>query len=157
MATIAGVETTVKHINDAAGKGAKVLCGGKRPEGPEFAKGYFFEPTILRDVTHDMLVMQEETFGPLVGVMPFTGLDEAVKLANDSVYGLAAIVYTSDLKTADRLTKEINAGNVAVNNVDAGVVNAPYGGWKDSGLGHEHGPEGLYEYLQTKHVRVRYL
>jgi succinate-semialdehyde dehydrogenase/glutarate-semialdehyde dehydrogenase len=157
MATIGGVETTVKHINDAAGKGAKVLCGGKRPEGPEFAKGYFFEPTILRDVTHDMLVMQEETFGPLVGVMPFDGLDEAVNLANDTVYGLAAIVYTSDLKTADRLTKEINAGNVAVNNVDAGVLNAPYGGWKDSGLGHEHGPEGLYEYLQTKHVRVRYL
>jgi len=66
------------------------------------------------------------------------------------------IVYTNDLKLSDRFSKEINAGNVAINNVDAGVMNAPYGGWKDSGIGHEHGPEGLYEYLQIKHVRVRY-
>lgn len=78
-------------------------------------------------------------------------------MANDSPYGLAAIVYTSNLGLADRLSKEINSGNVAINNVDAGVINAPYGGWNDSGFGHEHGPEGLYEYLRVKHVRVRFL
>jgi succinate-semialdehyde dehydrogenase/glutarate-semialdehyde dehydrogenase len=104
-----------------------------------------------------MLVMTEETFGPVVGVMPFKDIDEAIALANDSVYGLAAIVYTNSLSLAERLAREIDAGNVAINNVDAGVINAPYGGWKDSGFGHEHGPEGLYEYLNIKHVRVRYL
>lgn len=157
MCTRSGVEKAIEHIEDAVKKGAKVVCGGKRPEGEEYRKGYFFEPTILRDVNHSMLVMTEETFGPVVGVMPFKDIDEAIALANDSVYGLAAIVYTNNLSLAERLAREIDAGNVAINNVDAGVINAPYGGWKDSGFGHEHGPEGLYEYLNIKHVRVRYL
>lgn len=157
MCTRSGVEKAIEHIEDAVKKGAKVVCGGKRPEGEEYRKGYFFEPTILRDVNHSMLVMTEETFGPVVGVMPFKRIDEAIALANDSVYGLAAIVYTNSLSLAERLAREIDAGNVAINNVDAGVINAPYGGWKDSGFGHEHGPEGLYEYLNIKHVRVRYL
>lgn len=157
MCTRSGVEKAIEHIEDAVKKGAKVVCGGKRPEGEEYRKGYFFEPTVLRDVNHSMLVMTEETFGPVVGVMPFKDIDEAIALANDSVYGLAAIVYTNNLSLAERLAREIDAGNVAINNVDAGVINAPYGGWKDSGFGHEHGPEGLYEYLNIKHVRVRYL
>jgi succinate-semialdehyde dehydrogenase/glutarate-semialdehyde dehydrogenase len=89
--------------------------------------------------------------------MPFDGIDEALGLANDCIYGLAAIAYTQNLTTAMTCAKEINAGNVAVNNVDAGVINAPYGGWKQSGFGHEHGPEGLYEYMNVKHVRIRTL
>ncbi|KLU62270.1 succinate-semialdehyde dehydrogenase [NADP(+)] GabD [Peptococcaceae bacterium CEB3] len=157
VTTSAVVEKTKSHIQDAREKGAKIVCGGKKPEGKEFEKGYYFEPTILSDVDHDMLVMKEETFGPLVGVMPFGDLDEAVTLANDSCYGLAAIVFTESLSTANRLSLDLNAGNIAVNNVDAGVINAPYGGWKDSGFGHEHGPEGLHEYLNIKHVRMRYL
>jgi succinate-semialdehyde dehydrogenase/glutarate-semialdehyde dehydrogenase len=157
MCTLSGIKKTISHIQDAVGKGAKVVCGGKRPDGPKFEKGYFFEPTILRDVDHSMLVMREETFGPLVGVMPFDTLDEAVKLANDTQYGLAAIVFTQDINTARCLCRDIEAGNVAVNNVDAGVINAPYGGWKDSGFGVEHGSEGLYEYLHIKHIRIRYL
>lgn len=157
MCTRGSLETSKSHIEDAVSKGAKVICGGKKPEGSKFEKGLFFEPTVIRDVTHDMLVMREETFGPVVGVMSFKDLDEAIKLANDTNYGLAAIGYTSSLNTAKRLAHEIKAGNVAINNVDAGVINAPYGGWKDSGFGHEHGPEGLYEYLRIKHVRMRYL
>lgn len=157
MCTAAGVEKALAHIDDAVKKGAKVICGGKRPEGDEYRKGYFFEPTVLRDVTHDMLIMTEETFGPVVGVMPYKDIDQAIALANDSDYGLAAIVYTNNLSLAERLAREIDAGNVAINNVDAGVINAPYGGWKDSGFGHEHGPEGLYEYLNIKHIRVRCL
>jgi succinate-semialdehyde dehydrogenase/glutarate-semialdehyde dehydrogenase len=157
MCTAGGVETSLSHIEDAVSKGAKIAIGGKKPSGEKFVKGYYFEPTILRDTNHSMLVMQEETFGPVVGVMPFKTYEEAVKLANDSVYGLAAIVFTDSLRLADYLSKKIDAGNVAINNVDAGVINAPYGGWKDSGFGHEHGPEGLYEYLLIKHVRVRYL
>ncbi len=157
MCTPDGLETVKEHINDAVSKGAEVVCGGKKPEGSEFEKGLFFEPTILKDVNHEMLIMREETFGPAVGVMPYKDLDEAIKLANDTNYGLAAIGYTESLSTARRLAREIEAGNVSINNPSPGVLNAPYGGWKDSGFGHEHGPEGLFEYLLTKHVRVTHL
>ncbi len=155
MCTKKGVETVKTHIADALGKGAKLVCGGKKPAGEAYEKGNFFEPAILRDANHDMLVMREETFGPAVGVMPFDTVDEAIRLANDCRYGLAAIAYTESLSLAARFAEELNAGNVAINNVDAGVINAPYGGWYDSGFGHEHGPEGLYEYLHVKHVRIR--
>jgi succinate-semialdehyde dehydrogenase/glutarate-semialdehyde dehydrogenase len=157
MCTTGGIKTSVSHIEDAVSKGAKIACGGRKPEGAKYEKGYYFEPTILRDVNNDMLVMKEETFGPVVGVMPFSTYEEAVELANDSVYGLASIIFTESLSLANYLSKKIDSGNVAINNVDAGVINAPYGGWKDSGFGHEHGPEGLYEYLLIKHVRLRYL
>lgn len=157
MCTVGGVMTAKRHVADALEKGAVLVCGGKAPKGHEFTRGNYFEPTILKDVTHDMIVMKEETFGPVVGVMPFHNLEEAINLANDTPYGLAAIVYTQSLSTASQLTRRIQAGNVAVNNVDAGVINAPYGGWKESGYGHEHGPEGLYHYLHTKHIRIRTL
>lgn len=157
MANAEGLAKTRKHIADALEKGAGLACGGRKPAGEEFANGYFFEPTILTGVDHQMKVMTEETFGPVVGVMPFDTLDQAIALANDTPYGLAAYGFTDNLDEADKLAREIVSGNVAINNVDAGVMNAPYGGWKDSGQGHEHGPEGLFEYLQAKHVRVRYL
>ncbi len=152
-----GVKKAQRHITDALEKGVKIAYGGKRPEGEEFHKGFFFEPTILTNVNHYMLVMREETFGPVVGVMPFEDVDEAIALANDTSYGLASYVFTNDLNEVDRLSRELQSGNVAINNVDAGVINAPYGGWKESGLGHEHGPEGLHEYLKVKHVRLRFL
>jgi succinate-semialdehyde dehydrogenase/glutarate-semialdehyde dehydrogenase len=157
MCTLGGINTAIRHIEDAVSKGAKITCGGKKPEGEKYKKGHYFEPTILRDVNHNMLVMKEETFGPVVGVMPFKTVEEAIDLANDSVYGLAAIIFTESLSLANKIALQIKAGNVAINNVDAGVINAPYGGWKDSGFGHEHGPEGLYEYLLIKHIRVQYL
>lgn len=156
MASREGVEKAERHIADAVEKGASIACGGRRPEGEEFRKGFFFEPTILAGVNHEMLVMREETFGPVVGVMSFEALDEAIALANDTPYGLASYAFTNDLNEADRLCRELRAGNVAINNPDAGVVNAPYGGWGESGMGLEHGPEGLYEYLKVKHVRVRF-
>lgn len=156
LCTANGLKTVQKHLQDGLKKGAKLVCGGKPPATIEGEKGYFFEPTILVDVNHSMLVMSEETFGPLVGVMPFDTLEEAITQANDSPYGLAAIGYTKNLSTATKLIQELQAGNVAINHVDAGVINAPYGGWKDSGYGHEHGPEGLFQYLHTKHARVRY-
>jgi succinate-semialdehyde dehydrogenase/glutarate-semialdehyde dehydrogenase len=152
-----GVKKAQCHITDALEKGAKIAYGGKRPEGEEFHKGFFFEPTILTNVNHYMLVMREETFGPVVGVMSFEGLDEAIALANDTSYGLASYAFTNNLDEADRLSRELQSGNVAINNVDAGVINAPYGGWKESGQGYEHGPEGLHEYLKVKHVRLRFL
>jgi succinate-semialdehyde dehydrogenase/glutarate-semialdehyde dehydrogenase len=156
MASQEGLEKTKRHIQDALSKGARLVWGGKKPKGPEFAIGYFFEPTILADVGHSMLVMTEETFGPVVGVMAFGSLDEAIKLANSTPYGLAAYLYTNDLHEMEKVTKGLEAGSVAVNNVDAGIMNAPYGGWKQSGIGYEHGHEGLEEYLHLKHIRVRF-
>ena len=156
MASPDGLEKSVRHVEDAVSKGATVVTGGKRPGGPQFEKGYFYEPTILSGCDHRMLVMTEETFGPVVGVMAFETLEEAIRLANDTPYGLAAYGFTNDLHEMGKLSRELEAGSVAINNVDAGIMNAPYGGWKQSGVGHEHGHEGLEEYLNLKHIRIRY-
>jgi len=156
MASRPGLEKTRRHIEDALNKGARLICGGRRPPGGQYDKGYFFEPTILADTTHDMLIMTEETFGPAVGVMSYGSLDEAVELANATPYGLAAYACTNDLHEMHKLSQALEAGSVAVNNVDAGIMNVAYGGWKQSGIGHEHGHEGLAEYLNLKHVRIRY-
>jgi succinate-semialdehyde dehydrogenase/glutarate-semialdehyde dehydrogenase len=156
MASAEGLQKTKLHIDDAMSKGARLVCGGRRPAGDQFRKGYFFEPTILADTTHEMLIMTEETFGPAVGVMPFRNLDAAIQLANATPYGLAAYAFTNDLHEMNKLSKELHSGSVAVNNVDAGIMNVAYGGWKQSGIGREHGHEGLEEYLQLKHVRIRY-
>ncbi len=156
MATLAGLEKTKEHISDALLKGARLCWGGKKPEGKEFVKGYFFMPTILAETTHAMKIMQEETFGPAVGVMPYDTIDEAINLANGTNYGLAAYVFTDNLHEVDRFSRELEMGNVAVNNPDAGVINAPYGGFKASGSGYEHAKAGMMEYLHTKHVRIKY-
>ena len=156
MANSAGLEKTKRHIDDAVSKGARIAYGGNRPPGREFEKGYFFLPTILTEVTHDMLIMHEETFGPAVGVMPYSTIDQVIEYANSTRYGLASYVYTDDLHEADEFSRRLVSGNVAINNPDAGVINAPYGGFKDSGQGYEHGPEGLEQYLVAKHVRIRY-
>lgn len=100
--------------------------------------------------------MSEETFGPIVGVAPFDELSEAVTLANDTPYGLASYVWARDASEIRFLSRALDYGNVAVNNVDAGIMNAPYGGRKQSGVGYEHGREGLLEYMNFKHIRVRY-
>ena len=156
MASLAGIEKAHEHIADAVRKGATLAYGGNRPKGAEYERGHFFTPTILTEVTHDMLVMQEETFGPVVGVMRYSSIDEAVKHANATSYGLACYAYTDNLHEADEFARRLMAGNVSINNPDAGVINAPYGGFKESGSGYEHGPEGLREYLRAKHVRTRY-
>lgn len=156
MANRAGVEKSVRHIEDALARGACIACGGRKPEGEVYRRGHYFLPTVLTGVNHDMLVMREETFGPVVGVMPYRSVSEAIALANATPYGLAAYVYTDDLQEADEFSAALEVGNVAINNPDAGVINAPYGGFKDSGQGYEHGPEGLEQYLQAKHIRVRY-
>ncbi|WP_258358630.1 NAD-dependent succinate-semialdehyde dehydrogenase [Moorella sulfitireducens (nom. illeg.)] len=155
MATSEGLEKTLAHLQDAVKKGATVVYGGKRPEkaGP----GYFFMPTVLTNVNHQMLVMTEETFGPLAPVMSFSDLEEAVTLANDSPYGLVAYVYTSNLKTAFALSERLQFGTVGINNVTGGEVAFPYGGWKESGLGVELSHHGLNEYLALKHIRMTLL
>ncbi|WP_146135024.1 aldehyde dehydrogenase family protein, partial [Yersinia pseudotuberculosis] len=115
---------------------------------------HFFRPTVLADCTHQMRVMTEETFGPLVGLAPFDDIDEVISRANDTPYGLAAYIYARDLAAIHRLSAALDYGNVAINNVDASMMNAPYGGRKQSGVGYEHGREGLLEYFNFKHIRL---
>ena len=148
------LEKTKAHIADALSNGARLVCGGSAPAALHLKNGYFFRPTVLADCTHAMKVMTEETFGPLVGIAAFDKNEEAVRLANDTPYGLASYVYTKNLDEARYFMRYLDYGNVAVNNVDAGIINAPYGGWKQSGVGLEHGREGLLEYLNFKHVRI---
>ena len=148
------LEKTKEHIADALSNGARLVCGGSAPAALHLKNGYFFRPTVLADCTHAMKVMTEETFGPLVGVAAFDNNEEAVRLANDTPYGLASYVYTKNLDETRYFMRYLDYGNVAINNVDAGIINAPYGGWKQSGVGLEHGREGLLEYLNVKHVRI---
>ncbi len=156
MANAEGIKKTTLHVQDAVQKGGKLLYGGKKPSGKEFERGYFFMPTIIADATSDMLVMSEESFGPIVGVAPYENVEEVIAMANSTPYGLATYVYTDNLLEVDEFSSRLESGNVAFNNPDAGVINAPYGGFKNSGMGYEHGPEGLREYLKAKHLRIRY-
>lgn len=156
MASGEPLAKTREHLADALAKGARLVAGGAAPEGSGYARGHFFRPTVVADCTHAMKVMTEETFGPLVGVAPFDDLDEAIALANDTPYGLASYVYARDMIEIQTLSNGLDYGNVAVNNVDAGIMNAPYGGRKQSGVGCEHGREGLLEYFNFKHVRLHH-
>ncbi|MFQ5879693.1 MAG: aldehyde dehydrogenase family protein [Dehalococcoidia bacterium] len=154
MCTPGGIEKVKTHIADAVAKGAKVLTGGKAPNGERFSGGYFFEPTVLVDVNHDMLVMREETFGPVAPIMGFGTVEEAIACANDSPYGLVVYIYTNNLQTMYRVSEELEYGTVGVNNVSGGEFPYPYGGWKQSGLGVENSHYATEQYLQLKHVRV---
>lgn len=154
MTTAEGIETVERHVKDALNRGAVLTTGGGRLS--ELMPGNFYQPTVLADCRPEMLVMHEETFGPVVGVMPYTDLGEAVALANGTEAGLAAYVYTQDLSQSFDLGQALDFGNVAVNNVDAGIINAPYSGRKGSGYGAEHGREGMYGYLHIKHLRIRH-
>ncbi len=150
----AGVQRTQRHVDDAVGKGATLLCGGKKPDRPDLQQGYFYEPTVLSDVTADMLVMHEESFGPIVGIATFKGLDEAVQLANSTEYGLVTYGYTRDLATAFAFAERVESGSVAINTVSPDSLYAPYPAWKHSGVGLELSHFGIEEYLQIKHIML---
>jgi len=156
MVSQEALNKVIEHIEDAVKKGAHIVYGGKKPEGKEYERGFFFEPTILVNVNHDMLIMQEETFGPAVGVMPFKSLPEAINLANDTRYGLAAYLYTNNMHIIHKVCEELECGSIGVNNVNVSTTNVPYGGWKESGIGRELGREGLEEYMQIKHIKLEF-
>ncbi len=133
-------------------KEAKVAIGGGRPK--QFAKGYYLEPTIFYDVDNSARIAREEIFGPVASVIPFDGEPDAIRIANDTPYGLAAAVWTRDIYKAFRVVKSLRAGIVWVNHMQPTYVEAPWGGYKQSGFGRELGPWGLEEYLETKQVFV---
>lgn len=133
-------------------KEAKVALGGGRPKG--FGKGYYIEPTIFYDVDNSARIAREEIFGPVASVIPFEGEAEAIRIANDTPFGLAAAVWTRDIYKAFRVVKSLRAGIVWVNHMQPTYVEAPWGGYKQSGYGRELGPWGLEEYLETKQVFV---
>ena len=113
-------------------------------------KGLFYAPTILSKVTKDMLIYRQETFGPIAPVVIYNDGDDLLALANDTAYGLAAYVYTQDIKTALRMFEGLNFGIIGINDINPTAAAAPFGGMKESGLGREGGVEGMHEYLETK-------
>jgi len=142
-----------QHVADAVRKGAKVLTGGRRnPNLP----GLFYEPTVLSEVTHDMLIMTDETFGPVIPIMKVHDAEEALRLANDSRYGLTASVWTTDREKAQTLSRRIQAGSVCVNDclVNFSVTEAPMGGIKESGVGVRHGAQGIRKFCRQQTVVI---
>lgn len=145
------VAVAARHVDDALAKGARALTGGKRPEG----EGSFYPPTVLVDVDHSMLCMTEETFGPTLPIMKVASVDEAIRLANDSPYGLSAAVFSKDIERANDIAVELDCGAVNINDVISNLMctTAPMGGWKTSGLGARFGgAEGLRKYCRQEVV-----
>ena len=142
----------VRSYLEIGKKEAKLASGGDRPDG--FAKGYYVSPTIFYDVDNSACIAREEIFGPVASVIPFDNEADAIRIANDSPYGLAAAVWTRDIFKAFRTVKKIRAGIVWVNHMQPTYVEAPWGGFKQSGFGRELGPWGMEEYLETKLVHV---
>lgn len=133
--------------------GAQVITGGSRPADLE--RGYFVQPTLFDGVTPDMRIAQQEVFGPVLSVMSFSEEEEALHIANNVGFGLSAGIFTQDISRALRMTRQLQAGILWVNDWFAGGVIAPVGGYKESGIGRERGMMGLYNYLQTKNVAIR--
>jgi len=143
------------HAEDAVRRGARLICGGKAPSGDEYGRGFFYEPTLVDDVPDEALAMTEETFGPLAAIRRVSDDREAVRVANALPYGLTAYIYSGDLERAWSMAEKIEAGSVGVNVNDTSELQAPFGGWKLSGIGRELGPEGIETFREKKHIRIR--
>ncbi|MEW6473522.1 MAG: aldehyde dehydrogenase family protein [Actinomycetota bacterium] len=144
------LQRITQFVDGAATDGAKVLVGGNRADVG--LGGYYFEPTVLTDVTADMPAYQEEIFGPVLSVIPFEADRDAIRIANDSRYGLGAVVWSDDLMRARKIAGTLRAGTVWINDFGSINAQAPYGGYKESGLGRELGVDGMLAYTEAKHL-----
>ncbi len=148
------MDRVLRYIEDGKAEGAKLVCGGMRYTEGECEKGYFVRPTIFDACKNDMKIVQEEIFGPVVTVQTFKQEEEAIHMANDTMYGLAGAVFTSDITRALRVIKEIRAGITWINCYNPTFNEAPWGGYKMSGIGRELGIHGLEEYQEVKQINI---
>jgi acyl-CoA reductase-like NAD-dependent aldehyde dehydrogenase len=142
------------YVESGVSEGATIALGGGAPEGEEFEKGYWVEPTIFTDVTNDMRIAREEIFGPVMCVLRYSNLDDAIAQANDSMYGLTAGVWSTDYERAMEVGNRLQAGTVWINNWHTVDPALPFGGYKQSGVGRELGPHALDEYTEAKHLHL---
>jgi len=147
------IDNTMELVDDARRRGAKILTGGQR--STRFERGYFFEPTVLTGLTPDTRMLVDEPFAPVMPILDFSKLDDVIRAANNTRYGLAAYVFTNDLTVAWRMAEGIEAGIIGINEPVPAVPQCPFGGMKESGLGRELGHEGLDAYLETKYIAIR--
>ncbi|AZU64452.1 NAD-dependent succinate-semialdehyde dehydrogenase [Neobacillus mesonae] len=153
LVSMDGLKKVEEHVNDALNKGAQVLCGGQRLGG-EFSEGLFYEPTVLSGVNTDMLITNEETFGPVAPLISFETEEEVINQANNTVYGLAAYFYTQNIRRAIRVSEALEFGIIGMNDAVPAVPQAPFGGFKESGVGREGGRQGIDEYLEDKFISM---
>tara|TARA_Y100001936_G_scaffold213703_1_gene222866 strand:- start:1188 stop:2615 length:1428 start_codon:yes stop_codon:yes gene_type:complete len=144
------IEKVERQVEDALAKGASLLCGGQRLLEENLDRGNYYAPTVLGNVTPEMLIYREETFGPIAPIIAFDDEDDIIEMANDTHYGLAAYIYTQNLSTAMRTFEKLRFGIIGINDINPTGAAAPFGGQKESGLGREGGHEGIMEYLETK-------
>jgi aldehyde dehydrogenase (NAD+) len=157
MGPVATPEQLAKVESFVAGareSGAEIVAGGERVAVDEFPSGFFYRPTIVSGASTDSHLAQEEVFGPVLAVFPFESDEDAVRLANNTAYGLAAGIWTQNLQRAHLVARQLQAGTVWVNTYRALAPQSPFGGFKSSGVGRQNGLEGVAEYLQTKSVWV---
>jgi aldehyde dehydrogenase (NAD+) len=148
------MEKIERYVAIARAEGARLACGGERASVPGWPRGLFYQPTIFVDVANDMRIAQEEVFGPVLAVIGFDTEDEAVAIANDTRFGLAAGVWTASMRRALAMADRIRAGTVWINNYRMTSTTSPFGGFKMSGQGREGGLAGIREFLEVKSVWV---
>ena len=139
-------------VQDAQDKGAMCITGGARSK--RFDRGYFYEPTVMTNISNDMTIMTEEPFTPVMPIMDFDSIDEAIEKANDTIYGLSAYVLTNDLSVAFRMAEDLEFGTIGINDTVPATPQSPFGSLKESGIGRENAIEGLDVYLETKAVSL---
>ncbi len=150
-------ETVDRYVQIGQDEGAKLLTGGERLTGEGYEGGHYYKPTVFGDVETSMRIAQEEIFGPVLSIMRYESVEEAIRYANDSIYGLAGSVWSRDPARAIEVAKRIRTGSIWINTHHMIIPAAPFGGYKQSGLGREFGRWGLEEYLETKYIRVEQL
>lgn len=149
------IDRVDQHKKDALAKGGRLLAGGHRPRDDAFDAGHFYRPTVIDNAPPDCLPMKSETYGPLAAIASFDSIDQMIKMANSLEYGLAAYLYGSDLERMWAVADHLEFGGIGINVNDVSELQAPFGGWKMSGIGRELGPEGLDAYLEQKLLKIR--